>query len=140
MCLQHSPEQPLRRAQARVVIELEIAQRQQVLTRIVVLVLVFGLDTAKTLLELVHVTRVGAQRLAGCRVSVELEPVTESAEQRELEYPQRAGDALCSGELREAATIAGKDVGVRIATGGEAQQQLVDVKAGEQALAFERVA
>src|SRR5688572_3652947 len=119
---QRSPEQPLRRAQARVVIELEVAQRQQIPARVVVLVRILGLGTSKPKLELVDVTRVGAQRLAGRRVAVELEPVAERAEQLELEFTQRASDALRSGQLREAATIAGKDVGIRIAAGGEPQQ------------------
>src|SRR5688572_55483 len=140
MRLERPPEQPLRRAQARVVVELEIAQRQQVPARILILVGIRPLGTSKPKLELVDVTRVRAQRLAGRRIAVELEPVTERAEQLELELAQSASDALRTAELREAATIAGKGVGIRIAARREPQQKLVDVEAREHPLSFERMA
>src|SRR6185503_8013118 len=111
MRLQRAPEQPLRRAQARLVVERAIAQRQQVSAGIVVLVR--GLGSAEPLLELIHVIQVGAQRLSARRASV---------------------------ELREAATITGKNAGIRVAARGQPQQQLVGVEPREQPLPLERVA
>src|SRR5688572_10802190 len=93
MGLERSPEQPLRSAQACVIFEVEVPQRQQVAARVEVFARVSKLRTAKPLLELVDVARVCAQRLAGRRLAVELEPVAERAEQLELEFAQHAGGA-----------------------------------------------
>jgi len=98
------------------------------------------LAAAQPLFELVHVVRVLMQRFTRGRVAAKLEPITESTEQLELEEPQRASEVRGSGQLREAATITGKNLGVRVAPRREAQQQLVAVKPREQALTGEHIA
>ena len=77
------------------------------------------------MLELEHVAQVRAQRLAGRRVHVELEAVAERVQQMQLENPQGSRDVRASGQLREAATIAGKNLRIRVAARREPQQQLV---------------
>src|ERR1044071_4708424 len=102
-----------------------LAQRDQLAPHVELVVGRGVADRSRARFELEDVRRVAAQREAGVRLGVELEAVPERAQQVELEKTQRPRDARALGQLREAATIAGKDLGIRIAARGETQQQFV---------------
>src|SRR5690606_17246252 len=58
----------------------------------------------------------------------------ERTEETELEHPERPRERRIGCELREAATIAGKNLRVRIAARGEPEQKLAHVVRREQPL------
>src|SRR5262249_32268085 len=99
-----------------------------------------GRRGAQAVLGLVRVAALDPQRLAGCSFRIELEPVAERLEQAHLENTHRPRDMRAVRQLREAATIAGKNRGVRIVPPPEPEQQLVRVVAGEQMLTGELAA
>ena len=137
---QDPAEQPLGRAQATLVFQRLLAQRDQIASGVHVGVRIVDLGGARPVLELEHVTQVRTQRLPGCRVRIELEAVAQRVQQVQLENPQRSRNVRAASQLREAATIAGKNLRIGVATRREPQQQFVRVVAREQPLAGERIA
>src|SRR5512143_237861 len=140
MRAQYTAEQPLRGTQTPVVFEPALAQRDQIAPDEDVCIGFRVRGATHALLELEHIPRSGLERLAARCVAVELDAVTERVQEAKLENAQRPRHDFGFGQLREAATIAGKNLGVGIATDREPEQQLVRVIGAEQALRREVVA